>query len=538
MKGFLLKCLFLICSILSCEFLNGAWSPAIQISAGSAEVDQIGTSLIMDQSSQATVAWYDTAGGSVKSISSASLVPSQERWGPPSFIVSPSSANVPFLTLGQNVRYGAQLAGFGQFIGPDSFSVEVSRRISPLSSWQNPISQIAKGIPGTSVQDSDARGNFGAIIPILNDPPNPAWNIYLFQLGGCKNQWEPIVLLGQDNSPFPIVAMNMVNGRGILAWATDIPNLQILTQRYDFLNQKGSSIFSVPIPEETTEIRDMKVVTDGKGNGVLTMVVLTSLGAQRLYASTLFAGQESWSTPFLVSDSAHNVGDEDLTMDRCGNTFILWIEQIDAPLRQVIRVASLPLAGALEGFTDLTDRNNPHARIDLFPKIVVDTFGNAAALWVFREGGNDSFIQIAVKPRCSDWTSAETIATRGDSALLALSDQGAGVVTWIDSESNVLKGSRNLSIFSLASPSCFVGRIASKRLLTQKASLLNMHWNKSPAPNIIAYQVFKNGKLLASLPGNGKSCECIIPLSNGCYELVAIASTGNKSLPIPLDWRK
>lgn len=524
-----------------CGILNAEWSQPAPISSGSADVDQRGSPLIINPCSTATAGWYDISGGSVQSISSASLTASGSEWSTPIPIVSASSASVPFLTLGQMGCKEGALAGFGQMVSSDSFSVNVSKKVCGNSTWQIPIAQLGMEIPGEGAQDSDCFGNFGAIIPVLNTPPNPNWNIYLFQFRSDENQWKPITLLGQDDSPFPSVAIRMMNGQGIVAWATDLPQLQILTQRYDYSAQTSSAISSILVPEGSVEVRNIKVKTDCKGNSVLTFQAVASLGEQRLYASTLFSNQTSWSIPILISDGDNQAADDDLAMGfYSGTAYILWIEQLDQPLRQVVRVATLPLGGTPQCVTDLTGRNNPLARIDVFPKIAIDLFDNVATLWVFRQGAEESLIQMALKRCRCVWTRAQTLATGGDSALLALNNQGAGVVTWLADTTDILMGIRNNQLFPLQSPTLFEGELLFNQFLTQKTCSLKMNWNHSPASNVVAYEIYRNGQLLVTLPrsGNRTSNEWMVPFVKGRYELVTVASNGNKSLPFPLSMRR
>jgi len=348
----------------------------------------------------------------------------------------------------------------------------------------------------------------------------------------------PPLIIAQDNSSQPAVAAKTHEGISALAWKVNTPTLQLQTMGFDFATQQFTSIINVPLPPLTIDIIGIDLAMDAQGDVVIIYAVQFASG-NALYSSTLLAGGNTWSNPLLISNPANSVIGATIASDAVGNTTILWGEEV-MPNQQFVRVATLPLGGVPIFVTDLTDRNLLNTTVDSNSRVVMDSFGNAAAIWGITTGGIP-MVQVSSKAVGQNWAAPETLSMTGFSPLITLSDQGTAVATWIDNVTQILMGSRNLFLFTLTSPSGFVGKVIKNEFLTETAYFLKFHWHQSPAPNITNYEIFKNGKRIATTLGKGPF-KFLLPLHSkhvkGTYTLVATASNGNKSSPIPIVIKK
>ena len=123
---------------------------------------------------------------------------------------------------------------------------------------------------------------------------------------------------------------------------------------------------------------------------------------------------------------------------------------------------------------------------------------------------------------------------------VVLSNQGTAVAVWIDSVSGNFFSSINSNIFDIMSPAFFIGKLTKNRFLNSTQYFLNMTWSPLPESSILSYKIKQNGHLIAEIPGTG-------PFEYGLYlpekkvkeyTIQAIASNGNKSVPLPLKVEK
>lgn len=517
------------------EPLYAAWSPPLQISAGPSSKNPNGTPLVINSNSVALVGWLDGQIGVAQTLSSAMLSPQSLVWTAPQIIYSNTIPGLfpSFPTMSQDI-FGGSVAAFG-LIDPMTgvIILNASRRPPGTIDWPAPFSQTLNGNPFVASLAVDDLGNVAALLA-LTTTGTPPFAITLVQLPAERTAWSPPITFAQDNSLQPAVAAKTFEEQGTFAWKVNTPTLQLQTVRFNFATQQASPIINVPLPPLTTDLVLLDIAVDSIGDAIL--IFEAQIGSTTvLYSSTLLAGQNNWSNPLLISDPANSVIGSSIASDAVGNTTILWGEQV-TPTQQFVRVVTLPLGGTPIFQTDLTDRNLLNTTVDSTSRVVMDSFGNAAAIWGITVGGVP-MIQVSSKPIGQNWTARETLSFSGILPLITLSDQGTAVATWIDSITNILMGSRNLFLFTLRPPSHFVGKLISNEFLTQITYFLKMRWRPSPAPNITNYEISKNEKIIGTISGNGPF-KFVLPLHSkhviGVYTLVAIASNGNKSLPIVL----
>lgn len=513
--------------------LYSVWSAPIQISTPASLYPITTVPLVLDSNSQAFVSWLDGSIGITQSISSATLLPQEGVWSTPELIYTNSMPDlfVAYPSLTVDV-VGNQTVLFALIDIPGGgIVINASRRASYTTPWLAPISQTIAAFPGASSAAADSLGNIAGLFALTSTGTAP-FDVILLQLPSNSSTWLPPLVIAQDNSPQPAVASNNVDGKGVLIWKVNTPSLQLQTMRYNFITQQPETILAVPLPALTNDIVAVDVAVDSLGNAIMAYVVQIGAGTV-LYSSTLLAGESTWSDPLLISDPANTMLGFSIASDSVGNTTIFWGEEV-SPTQQFIRAGSLPLSGTTVSITDLTDRNALNTLVDSTSHVAMDSFGNAAAIWTTLTGGL-SMVQVSSKPAGQDWTTVETLSTDGITPFIALNDQGSSVAVWVDVGTSALMGSRNIDLFALAPPAGFVGALAMSEFLTETAYFVEMRWIPSSAPNILNYEIFENGTLIAVIPGSGPF-KLLQPISSDriqkTYTIIAIASNGNQSSPI------
>lgn len=513
--------------------LDAAWSPAIQISPGASSINSTATPLVIDSSSVALVGWLNGPIGISQISSSSTLSPQEVVWTTPQTIFTNTLAGAfpSFPTMSVDV-FGVQTAAFSVIqLAPPSITLEATRRVGRFNPWPAPVTIPISGIPGASALAIGNLGNLAALLA-LTPTGTPPFDITLVQLPANATAWLPSIILAQDNSTQPVVAAMTRQAMANLAWKVNTPTLQIQTMRFNFATQEGSPMLVVPLPPLTLDIIGMDLTVDDANDTILIYVAQFASG-NALYSSTLLSGESTWSNPLLISDPANNVIGASIAADAVGNATILWGEEV-TPTQQFVRVATLPLGGVPIFQTDLTDRNALNTLVDATSRVVMDSFGNAAAIWGITMGGTP-MVQTASKAVRQGWSAADTLSTTGILPLIALSDQGTAVAVWIDSITSILMGSRNLFLFALQPPTDFFGRVVHNQFLNDSSYVLKMQWEPSPAPHVVSYEIFKNGKLIGVVPAKDKP-KFLQTLHSkhvrNNYTLVAIASNGNRSFPV------
>lgn len=509
--------------------VNGDWSAAVPISDGPASTNNGGTPLLINSNSVATVGYLDGQMGNGNELFSSSLSPQANAWSTPqSIYINNDTGLFPSAPIMFEDAAGNQFAGFG-LADPITMrmSLKVCRRPVNSDTWSAPITQQLNGFPNSAGVAPDKLGNL-AVLFGLTQNNNPPYTITLANILANSSTWSPQINLGVDNiSQNPAVAAAANLGMATLAWKTT-PPLQVRTARFDFSNQQILPLPNLTLPDFTTDIEAMIMTADPKGDAILVFGARLNTANGVLYSTTLLAGSNTWSTPLQISNSNNSVIAVSIASDAVGNTTIFWGERTSNN-QQFGIVATLPLGGTPTFVTNLTNNFFSNGSSS---QVAMDSFGNAAVVYETSSERSQS-IQVASKPAGQNWSDPFPLSTTGVSPLIALSDQGTGVAGWVDSNTNVLMGSRNFGLFGVAPPSKFIGKTIQKGSKTY----LRLTWNPSPAPNIATYQIFRNRKLIASTPGDGPF-EFLEPLPSkrivGKYFLRAIDSNGNKSALIEM----
>lgn len=520
--------------------LQAEWSTPTQISSGQASINVTNHAMVIDFNSVASVGWLDglSVGPGATTISSSSLSPCSATWSAPNLIYAnstdPSGPFLAFPVLGTD-KWSNLTAAFALVtISPSlSITLNASRLPRCTSTWLPPTSQFDMGITSqTSDQDSD-EGNFGALLSVSFTGVAP-FETQFDRLPAKSPNWLPPISLGTDHSTVPATAIRVVKNKALLAWKLS-PPLQILTMYYDFNTGSESSKMNIPLPDGVTDVTGFALATNESQVAVLTYVGTFPDNSTALYANILECGKCEWSAPVLISDPDHNIQFNgpiagSIGMDRFGNSMIVWGEQVTST-QSFMRGVCFPNTGFPIGYTDLTNPNSLNTVVQPSTFTRVDLTGNAVASWVVQSGGQQQ-LQVASRPVSKAWNTPITLSTTASNPLIVLSEQETAVVVWIDTVKGVLMGSRDRALFPLTTPFGLTHQVIKNKYLSQRNFTLILNWGKVLAPNI-HYQIFKDDRLIANVPGNQTSFSLrALPSVAGKYTVVAVASNGNRSHPV------
>lgn len=511
--------LFFSLTLLSATLLAD-WSNPIPVSTGPTSINfgLGGMPLSINSNSVALAGWLDGLLGAAQTLSSSMLTPQATVWTPQQFIFKNTNpAFFPvFPTMSQDI-FGRSQAAFTLIdIVNLKTIINASRREAGIQNWQAPIALDLGGFVGNGSGIFDDLGNLGALLAITHTGA-PPFDITLIQL--------------LADSPLTALAAKTFRGQSTLAWKVNTPSLQIQTMRYNLLTQQPSSIILAPVPAGSTDILTLDIAVDTKGDAILLILAENGAG-NSLYSSTLLSGSTTWSQPLLISNPSNTVVGASIAADSTGTATIFWGEQVMVG-QQFVRATTLPLGSTHFSVTNLTP-STLGTTVNAASRVVMDSFGNAAAIWTLMTGGQN-LVQVSSKPVGKKWTSPITLYNQGITPVIALSDQGTAVAAWRDNFTTILFASRNLFLFRLTPPSNFIANLRINKFLNKTERFLVFTWNPSPAPNILNYKILRNGVVIATIGPTGPFT-FFLPVDSdvveGTFKLIATASNGNQSIPI------
>ncbi len=218
-----------------------------------------------------------------------------------------------------------------------------------------------------------------------------------------------------------------------------------------------------------------------------------------------------------------------VVMDPAGNSTALWDD-----FSGNILSASRPFGGAWSTPVIISQGGNDQMEIFLLQRdpMDVDQSGNVIAMW----GENDSQQKFsAFKPFGQPWQAPELITARQSSFYnIGLAECGFAVASWIGSEDGipVIEAAVNDSVFPLIVSGSATFTHCKQQFATQKRYISFLSWVPVSADCISAYNIFCNGKLVATttdtnitIPGCGRT-----PCN---FTITTVNVSGTESDPIP-----
>jgi len=523
LKSFLLSFMFAMNT-------EAAWSPPIPVSPFPSSTGPVGNPIAINSNSTALVGWLDGPLGLGTNTFTATLSPQNNFWSSAESFVSTTPGQ---LLLGPVVAFDESNNEYAftlSFI-PGLLTLYQSKRPSGSTIWPAPITQVdTTGQPLGATVGIDNLGNTFAFLS-LSSTGFPPFNHTLFTLAENNTAWSTPIIVAVDNSTFPTTGGDSNNGKGVFVWKMSTPSLQIQSARYTFSSNQLIPNGNIAIPTTVPPVSDIVALRTVVKNDNAITVIATSDGTKfNLFVSTLLAGQYMWSAPQRISDPANGVSAVGIASDPFGNVMVIWSESINANHLQ-IKSVYIPLGGSPIEETVLADVNAINVTSNA-TIISIDSFGNAVAIWSLTVGGTPDAIQVASKPFNQNWSVPDTLSPSGSNPFVVISDQGTAVAVWNDGITNILLSSRNSNLFPLMGGSGFIGKIVANRFASQTEYSLRMEWSQSLAPDIIRYEIRKNGILVTVIPPTGPFKYVAHNQRKhikDTYTLSTVASNGNTS---------
>jgi hypothetical protein len=523
--------------------LLAIWSTAMPISEAPSIINPTPSNLAIDANSNAITGWLQGELGTDNTLYTSSLPAGASRWNLDVLLyegTAPQFATFPLLFANKNGVIRAAWANFHQSdTNYDETSLATAAQTALGYYWPAPVaSDTLTGFPNGGSVGPDESGNCVVVLATVADSNTngPPFSINYFAFNADTNSWSGPVNLDTDNSyASPAVFAASAKGNAVFAWRAD----SILkTARYNFATNTVTPIDEIPLPSGTTNVGFIQGAMGDNGDVVAVFSVQIAYENNfALYASFLPKESDIWTFPIPVSDPANNSNGMLLSVktDKNSDSTLVWGE-VTPDNTLYIRAATLPFGEDLSEVSNLTSPSptTPTTVSDSSNIILdIDAWGNAVAVWQFLVD-EEPTVQVASSLKGGSWSTALTLSSTGFMPRVVLSDQGTAVAVWLDTETSYLKGAKNNRLFPVMRPSSFGGYIVE----TGDDYDLHLHWSPSRAPNIVNYQIFKDGELLANVAGDGPytyvhtlGCDS---LEDAAYTLVAVASNGNKSTPLPL----
>jgi hypothetical protein len=278
----------------------------------------------------------------------------------------------------------------------------------------------ATSISGTSASSpcvvSDSSGNITAI-----------WNAGgLIQAASHPSggSWSSATTLSGSNSTSPTLAVDSA-GDVVAVWVSNsgaiIGSIKPFGGNWPSRSQTiGSSVGASPF-----------VSMGGSGSSSTAAVVWqgTSSGVNVVYASSRFVSG-SWSTPVVISDTAHSAGYAHIAVDSSGDATAVWYKyDLQGSLYSNVTVSSATKAsGGNWGAFNVVSASGVKNPASLIARVGYDQFGNAIALWTNSYDGATLTVESALKPAGAAWgdpvtaVNPNTYAYEADLSVLGFGD--------------------------------------------------------------------------------------------------------------------
>jgi hypothetical protein len=236
---------------------------------------------------------------------------------------------------------------------------------------------------------------------------------------------------------------------------------------------------------------------DANGHGIIAWIDPSANVTVSYFDGT------SWQTPIVIGTDSSAEGYVSVAMIPNGKAIVAWggfSASFDGT------AWSSPIAYSPPGDTQ-------GSSLFLYPGAAVsmDTAGDAFIVWL--SSSQQNIVSTNLPAGATAWTAPEVIGpeTAGiQSIATSLSDNGTGFVIWAD---NGGEGGGN--VFASAAPGLFPpvppgptpqqisGKVCKNRFATASDRVKIITWTPSTNPNVVAYQLTRNGVLIATIPASG-----------------------------------
>lgn len=475
-------CFILLCSLFNTLQSDINWSAPVTIS--STNFNASSPQIVIDSQGNATAAWVEN------NTIVAGTLPYKGSWSTP---VTISNA----LNTASDLSLGVDATGNVTALWIENSIIETA--ILPLGgSWSiaTPISSSGASSPCLAV---DANGNAVAVW---------ARNGAIESSTGYLGVWDSVLTLSASASDHPQVAISK-NGTVIAVWHKIVSGADALMSSRKTLGSSWNSAINVFSRPPSLHHNYPKVALDMNGNALLVWFRYYHYNGvyQRVsvLTSSLPADASSWSMPptNLSSSGIRNPADLALNVvfDPNGNAFVLWTNSYDG---QLFFIESIT-ASFGKSWNGIVMPYSPSI-YSLDTSIAV----NALGVLITYMNWDGSLLKIQsqesdmASPIVNSWTPTNLVSQGSNNgyprcALTLTENISTAVVVWIN-----FNGTNSVIQASVGSK----GEILPPTNLnvTQNMTDFGVYkdffntiaWQASSSPNIVQYNIFRNGVFFGS----------------------------------------
>lgn len=508
--------------------------------------DGVQPNIATDRHGNSIAVWYTNSGVFQAATLQAGAVNElgQPLWIPTNDITTNSNASIDLETqsLGMDGNGNALVT----WTDSTQSYIYISKLPFGQTTWSSPL-QINIFQNDITVIDPyiavNARGDaivlWAAIVPLTSYDYHLWSNAYNSQ----TNSWQGAIELWgttvEHDSDINSVAID-AKGNGVAVIGSPDKTSSIQPFSYNLSTNLWTVINPIPITYNDQVITTVAVAPQGDA-----AIIALNFDNSTVTAYTLPFNQTTVTNPTVLSTTP------DLTFnfpvvqaDALGGFLAAWADNTNAlgsarysPLSRQWQV--LPLL-ALDQFPDLIN-------------LAVDAIGNGVVTWT--DGGVTTFsipdvaiLSAALGYNQSTWNLLTEVSSdnfiENAFSRTVITTQGNAVAVWETGlapglldvnlliNTNSVSSSIFLNLFPLP-PVNFQGKHIKNKFLSQTTFKNTFSWNASPSPNVVSYNLYRNGTLIATIPNNGSSFTYTDANQRKpyAYTLVAINNLGYSSAP-------
>lgn len=173
------------------------------------------------------------------------------------------------------------------------------------------------------------------------------------------------------------------------------------------------------------------------------------------------------------------------------------------------------------------------------PLVALDDDGDAFATWFFADPISTSIDVAPYSTSTRIWGGIESLATGATGFLffpnIATNASGSFFDVWsfVQLPNVTIQGSH---INLLKPPASISGKRKTNRFPVESEIFNQIKWTASPSPSVVAYEIFRNGKLIATVSANVLQYQDHnrSKKAKDAYSVVAVSASGAKSTPVTI----
>ena len=401
---------------------------------GAAEIIQTGTSEAMfpqvavDENGGAVAVWHQDNGLGTNNIWANHYNADTKKWGTAQIIqASEDEALYPQVAVDPG---GNAVAVWCQFYSPGIYNIWASRYDAGEGTWGT--SQIIQTGTADAMYPQIAVDSSGNAIAVwYQDDGSVHYNTWANRYDADTGTWGTSVLIEgkSEGAVGPRVAID-TDGNAVSVWCqlSSPTEYSIFANRYDSAlgTWEGAEI----IQAGTTDALYPDVAIDTNGNAIAVWYQDDGTGSYRIFANRYDAATGMWENPMIIQVGSGDAAYPKVAVDTSGNAIAVWYQD-DGTGSYRIWANRYDTALGTWGTAGVIQSGSGDAES---PRVAVDTNGNAVAVWYQDDGTvNYNIWANRFDAASGTWGTAVLIQKgTGDAAYpsVAVNPDGNGVAVW------------------------------------------------------------------------------------------------------------